>query len=97
MSDPETLRFRKYLGRCLLALPILVIIALVTWCSGDKSERQETVWICTGKTARTYHLQSDCMGLSNCKGARVRTNKIEAEKKGRSLCRRCAKKSKGKG
>lgn len=50
---------------------------------------ENTVYVCTGKSAKKYHKSSSCKGLRNCKGDIVVMEKNRAEAMGRRPCRIC--------
>lgn len=52
-------------------------------------ETVETVYVCTSKTAKTYHCDPDCRGLNNCSGTILKVDKREAIERGRRECQIC--------
>ncbi|XLS30121.1 hypothetical protein ACJD0Z_04670 [Flavobacteriaceae bacterium M23B6Z8] len=46
-----------------------------------------TVFICTGKYSRRYHLTKNCKGISSCQKNIVEVSLEEAQNRGRNLCR----------
>lgn len=46
----------------------------------------DSVFICTGKYSRRYHLKRNCKGVSGCQGTVIKTALDQAMSKGRSLC-----------
>ncbi len=55
------------------------------------TDSDSKVWVCTGGSARRYHADQDCKGLSRCKGAVEEISLQEAESMGRTPCRKCYK------
>ena len=53
------------------------------------SNSETTVYICTGKYAKTYHCTSKCRGLGNCKASVKTVTRSGAEKAGRRACKVC--------
>lgn len=62
-----------------------------------KLYEDEIVFICTGQNSRTYHLFSDCYGLSSCSGEIKEITLEEAHEMERKECRFCIKRAKEKG
>lgn len=51
--------------------------------------KYETVYVCVSPTARRYHSDPDCSGLSNCTHHVEEMTVAEAEEMGKTPCRRC--------
>lgn len=51
--------------------------------------KYETVYVCVSPTARRYHSDPDCSGLSNCTHHVEEMTVVEAEEMGKTPCRRC--------
>lgn len=51
--------------------------------------KYETVYVCVSPTARRYHLDPDCSGLSSCAHHVEEMTVAEAEEMGKTPCRRC--------
>ena len=67
----------------------LSLLALALLCGSATAKKNPKVFICTGKTAKAYHIYRNCEGLSNC-GAVIKQVKLEdAVKRGRHLCGYC--------
>ena len=47
------------------------------------SKSEKTVYICTGKYAKTYHSTTNCRGLGNCQSSVKAVTQTSAEKAGR--------------
>lgn len=71
-----------------------ILFGLIIWtaflsCS-IKSDKSDTVYICTGPKAKVYHKYNDCRGLERCSGE-VKEISLEKAKKIRRPCRICYK------
>ena len=73
-------------------LTITLIAALALLCGSATAKKTPKVFICTGKTAKAYHINRNCEGLSNCLGEIKQVKMKEAVKQGRHLCGYCKKK-----
>lgn len=63
--------------------------------SSDTHEKNQTVYVCTGNYAYAYHSNSNCAGLSNCKGEiRYTEENYAAYNMKRLPCCRCWSNSK---
>lgn len=51
--------------------------------------KYETVYVCVSPTARRYHSNPDCSGLSNCAHHVEEMTVAEAEEMGKTPSRRC--------
>lgn len=47
------------------------------------------VWICTGKSAYSYHCNRECKGLNRCNASIKKVSIEYAQSKGRSACKIC--------
>lgn len=52
---------------------------------------QETVYICTGPKAKSYHMDANCYGLQSCSANIEEISAEEAKDEGRKPCRYCCK------
>ena len=71
------------------------ILAIVIWgyiCTlgvPQQKENNTSVYICTGKSAYSYHNNRDCRGLNKC-NAEIKSVSLEYAKSiGRSPCKIC--------
>lgn len=71
------------------------ILAIVIWgclCSTEVPQQKEdntSVYICTGKSAYSYHNNRECRGLNKC-NAEIKSVSLEYAKSiGRSPCKIC--------
>lgn len=64
-------------------------MALLCGSASAQIKKNAKVYICTGKNAKTYHLNRTCDALSNCKAEIKQISMAEAIKKGRHLCKNC--------
>mgnify|MGYP006093532273 CR=1 FL=1 len=51
-----------------------------------KEQKKEIYYICKGKFSKRYHLNKNCMGLSNCSTEIYEVSMQEINKRGRTLC-----------
>ncbi|GAB1359859.1 hypothetical protein MASR1M31_16480 [Porphyromonadaceae bacterium] len=72
-----------------LSAGLLCIYDSHTGKIGYLINNSQSVYICTGKTAITYHKTSSCKGLSRCGGIVEKMNVDDAKKKGRRACKIC--------
>lgn len=77
---------RKLLLTTILVLPLLCGSTIAPKTAITKSN---TVYVCTGKSAKKYHKSSRCKGLRNCKGDIVKIERSRAEAMGKTPCRIC--------
>lgn len=77
-------------------LPLFVAVALgaaVYHVNGANrsvmSSSETTVYICTGKYAKTYHSTTKCRGLGNCQSSVKAVTQTSAVKAGRRACKVC--------
>lgn len=68
---------------------IIIIIAALTVSGCSTLDSSSTVYICTGRSATTYHSRSNCSGISTCKGSMQRVSEQEAINMGRRPCKKC--------
>lgn len=71
-----------------------LILPMMLCCSSTSSriavgKSENTVYVCTGKSAKKYHKSSRCKGLRNCKGDIVKIERSRAEAMGKTPCRIC--------
>ena len=60
-----------------------------TEVKASEQNKEEKVYICTGKYAKRYHCNEDCRGLGSCKGE-IRLVPIStAKKQGKTPCGYC--------
>jgi hypothetical protein len=50
---------------------------------------EDIVYVCTGGSARRYHNEPDCRGLSRCRGDIEEMSVEDAESEGKTPCRIC--------
>lgn len=50
---------------------------------------EDMVYVCTGGSARRYHNEPDCRGLSRCRGDIEEMSVEDAESEGKTPCRIC--------
>ena len=78
---------------------ILIIFALISIqsCGGGGNRQKKypiennTVYVCSGSSAKRYHSVENCKGLSRCRGGVFEFSVEEAEEMGKSPCRMCVK------
>lgn len=46
-----------------------------------------TVYLCDSKSAKKYHLDAKCRGLSNCSYKIIKTTVDQAKKQGKTMCK----------
>ena len=51
-----------------------------------KDHKKEIYYICKGRFSKRYHLNKNCMGLSNCSTEIYEVSMEEINKRGRTLC-----------
>ena len=73
-----------FLGQLFVAQPI--------GGASTAAEKDNYVYICTGKSSKRYHKTDRCKGLDNCKGTVKKVTLSQAEDKGRTPCKICYKK-----
>lgn len=75
----------------------LIVAALLCFSSGinvhemNAQEQKSKVYICTGKSATTYHKVKNCTGLSSCKSSIKEVTIKEAQAMNRRPCKICYK------
>ena len=81
----------KLIPRILRTVIITLAILAVSTASTVPlaTQSSNTVYVCTGGYAKSYHAKKNCIGLGNCKGEIKAVTKEEAVKAGRSPCRVC--------
>ena len=77
--------------RLLLIAAIALIGGSLNAHEGEAIQQKETVYICTGSSATTYHAIKTCRGLSACKGSIKELTKEQAESMKRRPCKICYK------
>lgn len=84
-------KFRLAVASVLLAIPTLV--AFSTGCKQKANcsnvQGGQSVYICTGPKAYTYHKSSDCSGLNRCSGSVISVSLSKAKQMGRRPCKKC--------
>lgn len=70
---------------------ITLIAALAMLCGSATAQikKDAKVYICTSKTAKSYHTNRTCDYLSKCQGEIKQISMAQAIKKGRHLCKHC--------
>lgn len=73
---------------------IVVVIATLglnscTEVKASEQNKEEKVYICTGKYAKKYHKYSDCKGLGSCKGDILLIPLSTAKKQDKTPCGYC--------
>lgn len=69
-----------------LSLSLFITIIFTSAISLESAENETTVYVCTGKYSKKYHLVKNCRGLSNCKSDIIKTTKLEAINSNKTLC-----------
>lgn len=76
-------------------LIVFGLIALLSFCGGGKQKKysieNNTVYVCSGRSAKRYHSVEDCKGFTRCSGSVLKMSIEEAEEIGKSPCRMCVK------
>lgn len=54
--------------------------------SETREDSKDKVYICSSKTAKRYHYNENCRGLSNCGSKIVKTTIDKAKDSGKTLC-----------
>lgn len=72
---------------------VLCFLGILTSCKDSKKEKPKpdeisTVYICTGESAKSYHLTAECSALSNCSGE-IKQIGIDIVKYSREPCKKC--------
>ena len=74
----------------------VVILAFFSATSGTVTSARkparkgsQTVYICTGPNAKTYHSSKNCSGLNRCSHEIVSIDLNKAKSMGRRACKRC--------
>ena len=73
--------------RPLTATLLLLLFSATANPTEIQSQQPQTVYICTGRYAKTYHAKNNCKGLNNCK-ARIKAISIAKVGK-RKPCKIC--------
>ena len=68
---------------------IAIIAAVLCLSACTPLNSGPDVYICTGRSATTYHSRSNCSGMSTCKGSIQRVSEQEAINMGRRPCMKC--------
>lgn len=55
----------------------------------EGDDASSIVYVCDGPTAKAYHTDEDCKGLSRCSGDILEMTESEAIEMGRHLCHYC--------
>jgi 5-bromo-4-chloroindolyl phosphate hydrolysis protein len=63
-----------------------IILFITLFFAGARCADTTSVYICDSRTAKRYHLRSDCKGLSHCSHRVVKISLEEAKKRGKTLC-----------
>lgn len=63
------------------AILLFFLLFANTHCSDST-----TVYVCSSKYTRRYHLNAHCRGLSNCSRKIVKTTIENAKRSGKTLC-----------
>lgn len=73
-----------------ILIAIMLLLSVLSLSSyTDKQNKEEKVYICTGKYAKRYHCDENCRGLGSCKGE-IRLVPIStAKKQGKTPCGYC--------
>lgn len=74
--------------RFLLAVALFIPVVCVSVEKVHETEAQ-TVYICTGKSATTYHKTNKCRGLSRCSGDIKQVTIDKAKSMNRRACKIC--------
>lgn len=74
------------------AIPLLLSLLLlsVPLCS-TCVQSESFVYICTGKSAYSYHSKRNCSGLNNCRASIKKVTLNYAKSLNRTPCRKCYK------
>lgn len=72
-------------------ITLIAALALLCGSASAQIKKNTKVYVCTGKTAKAYHLSRTCEGLDNCKGEIKQIKMGQAVKQGRHLCKYCKK------
>lgn len=70
-------------------ITLIAAMALLCGSASAQIKKNAKVYICTGKSAKSYHLSRKCDALNNCKAEIKQISMAEAIKKGRHLCKYC--------
>ncbi|MGY4384673.1 5-bromo-4-chloroindolyl phosphate hydrolysis protein [Pedobacter sp. UYP24] len=65
----------------------IIFICALLLTSSHRDDNSKTVYVCDSKSAKKFHKNSKCRGLSTCQYKIVETNLGNATKKGMTLCR----------
>lgn len=70
---------------------LLLAVMAMAFTSADMPTQEQTtyVYVCTGPSATRYHRTPDCSGLNRCSREIKKITLTEAEKKGRTACKKC--------
>lgn len=72
---------------------LLLAVMAMAFTSADMpqptQEQTTYVYVCTGPSATRYHRTPDCSGLNRCSREIKKITLAEAEKKGRTACKKC--------
>ncbi len=56
-----------------------------------QTETPNVVYVCIGGSATKYHKKANCAGLNGCKGSIKKMSLEEAQKNGKTPCKKCCK------
>jgi hypothetical protein len=63
------------------AILLFLVLFINSTCSDST-----TVYVCSSKYAKKYHLNAHCRGLSNCSRRIVKMTLDDAKRSGKTLC-----------
>lgn len=76
--------------KLLLTLAFVLMTGVATEMTLEaNSQKEPTVYVCTGPQSKRYHASSNCNGLNRCSGSVVEKTKSSAEKSGKTPCKIC--------
>lgn len=76
--------------RSIISAIFVSAFCLMAVYSYSALDSDESVWICTGRYSKKYHLSKDgCRGMQNCKGEKFLVAVKDAEADGKSKCGYC--------
>ena len=72
---------------------LLLAVMAMAFTSADMpqptQEQTTYVYVCTGPSSKRYHRTPNCSGLNRCSREIKKITLQEAEKKGRTACKKC--------
>lgn len=84
--------------KILLILTLLISASALTAIEAKKTTNaeykantNEVVYVCTGKSSKRYHKNSDCRGLAKCSGTIESVSVSTAKNSGKTPCKICNK------